>query len=46
MLSQKPSIWKPSISGIFLAKDFYLALEGDQPYRASSSLVWLGLAPL
>lgn len=38
-------IWKPSISGEFSAKAFYLALEVNQLPKASSSLVWLDLAP-
>lgn len=38
------SIWKPSISGKFSVKDFYLALEGNRPHRAPS-YVWLGLVP-
>ena len=44
-ISKDSRIWKPSISGEFLAKDFYSALEGNHLPRASSSLVWMGLVP-
>ena len=36
---------KPSTSGEFSTKAFYLALEGTHLHRATSSLVWLGFAP-
>ena len=43
--SKDSRIWKPSTSGEFSTKAFYLALERTHSHRATSSLVWLGLAP-
>ena len=38
-------IWKPSISGEFSAKAFYLTLEGNPTHLTPSTHVWLGLVP-
>ena len=43
--SKDSRIWKPSTYWEFSTKAFYLSLERTHSHRATSSLVWLGLAP-